>query len=83
MKIRLFMCACAIIVTAHKDNISEMYGIGKKMPITMACFTVASLGIAGMPFIVGFGRAAHLGLILFGKLGTTSWINWYISYMQL
>lgn len=54
MKITLFMCAGAIIVTAHKDNISEMHGIGKKMPITMACFTVASLGIAGMPFIVGF-----------------------------
>lgn len=54
MKITLFMCAGAIIVTAHKDNISDMYGIGKKMPITMACFTVASLGIAGMPFVVGF-----------------------------
>lgn len=54
MKITLFMCAGAIIVTAHKENISEMHGIGKKMPITMACFTIGSLGIAGMPFIVGF-----------------------------
>lgn len=54
MKITLFMCAGAIIVTAHKDNISDMHGIGKKMPVTMACFTVTSLGIAGMPFIVGF-----------------------------
>lgn len=54
MKITLFMCAGAIIVTAHKENISDMHGIGKKMPITMACFTIASLGIAGMPFIVGF-----------------------------
>lgn len=54
MKITLFMCAGAIIVTAHKDNISDMHGIGKKMPVTMACFTVASLGIAGMPFVIGF-----------------------------
>ena len=54
MKITLFMCAGAIIVTAHKDNISDMHGIGKKMPVTMACFTIASLGIAGMPFTVGF-----------------------------
>lgn len=54
MKVTLFMCAGAIIVTAHKDNISDMHGIGKKMPVTMACFSVASLGIAGMPFIVGF-----------------------------
>ena len=54
MKITLFMCAGAIIVTTHKENISEMKGLGKRMPITMACFTIASLGIAGMPFVVGF-----------------------------
>ena len=62
MKITLFMCAGAIIVTAHKDNISDMHGIGKKMPITMACFTIASLGIAGMPFIVGFLSKWNLAL---------------------
>ncbi len=62
MKITLFMCAGAIIVTAHKENISEMHGIGRKMPITMACFTIASLGIAGMPFIVGFISKWNLGL---------------------
>ena len=54
MKVTLFMCAGAVIVTAHKENVSEMSGIGRRMPITFACFTVASLGIAGMPFIVGF-----------------------------
>ncbi len=54
MKITLFMCAGAIIVTTHKENISDMHGIGRRMPITMACFTIGSLGIAGMPFIVGF-----------------------------
>jgi multicomponent Na+:H+ antiporter subunit D len=62
MKITLFMCAGAIIVTAHKDNISDMHGIGKKMPITMACFTIASLGIAGMPFIIGFLSKWNLAL---------------------
>ncbi len=35
MKITLFMCAGVIIVRTHRSNISEMYGIGKKMPITM------------------------------------------------
>lgn len=54
MKITLFFCAGAIYVTAHKENISEMHGIGRQMPITIAAFTVASLGIAGVPFIVGF-----------------------------
>jgi len=54
MKITLFFCAGAIYVTAHKENISDMHGIGRKMPVTIAAFTVASLGIAGVPFIVGF-----------------------------
>lgn len=54
MKITLFMCAGTIIVRTHFHNISEMYGLGRRMPITMTCFTVASLGIAGLPFVVGF-----------------------------
>ena len=62
MKITLFMCAGVIIVRTHRSNISEMYGIGKKMPITMCCFTIASLGIAGMPFLVGFISKWNLAL---------------------
>ena len=54
MKITLFMCAGAIFVTTHKAEISDMRGIGRRMPLTMAAFTVASVGIAGMPFMVGF-----------------------------
>ena len=62
MKITLFMCAGLIITRTHRNNISEMYGIGKKLPVTMACFTIASLGIAGMPFIVGFISKWNLAL---------------------
>lgn len=54
MKITLFMCAGAIFVTTHKSEISDMRGLGRRMPVTMAAFTVASLGIAGLPFMVGF-----------------------------
>ena len=62
MKITLFMCAGAIIVTTHKENISDMHGLGKQMPITMACFTIASLGIAGMPLVIGFISKWNLAL---------------------
>ena len=41
MKITLFMCAGLIIARTHRNNISELYGIGKKLPVTMACFTIA------------------------------------------
>ncbi len=62
MKITLFMCAGLIIVRTHRNNISELYGIGKKLPVTMACFTIASLGIAGTPFLVGFVSKWNLAL---------------------
>lgn len=54
MKITLFMCAGAIFVTTHKSEISDMRGLGRRMPLTMTAFVVASLGIAGLPFMVGF-----------------------------
>lgn len=62
MKITLFMCAGCIIVRTHLHNISEMNGIGKRMPVTMACFTIASLGIGGMPFLIGFISKWNLAL---------------------
>ena len=48
-KITLFFCAGAIMVSAHKTNISELDGLGRKMPITMLAFTIGSLGIIGLP----------------------------------
>ncbi|MCA9576078.1 MAG: proton-conducting transporter membrane subunit [Polyangiales bacterium] len=48
-KITLFFCAGAIIVTAHKTEVSELDGLGRKMPITMAAFFVGALSIIGLP----------------------------------
>ncbi len=62
MKITLFMCAGLIIARTHRNNISQLHGIAGKLPITMACFTISSLGIAGMPFIVGFVSKWNLAL---------------------
>ena len=54
MKLTLFFCAGAIHVETHTDNISEMAGIGRRMPVTMAAFAIASLGMAGLPLVAGF-----------------------------
>jgi formate hydrogenlyase subunit 3/multisubunit Na+/H+ antiporter MnhD subunit len=54
MKLTLFFCAGAIHVETHTDNISEMAGIGRRMPVTMAAFAVASAGMAGLPLVAGF-----------------------------
>src|SRR6056297_1800212 len=54
MKLTLFFCAGIIHVETHTDNISEMAGIGRRMPLTMTAFAVAAAGMAGIPLVAGF-----------------------------
>jgi multicomponent Na+:H+ antiporter subunit D len=54
MKLTLFFCAGIIHVETHTDYISEMDGIGKRMPLTMTAFAVAAAGMAGIPLVAGF-----------------------------
>lgn len=53
-KITLFFCAGAIYVTAHKTKISQMAGLGRRMPLTMGAFFVGTLSIVGLPPAAGF-----------------------------
>jgi len=53
-KITLFFCAGSIYVATHKTNISEMSGIGRKMPWTMTAFTMGAFGMIGVPPFAGF-----------------------------
>lgn len=48
-KITLFFCAGAIFVATGKKYISEMVGIGRRMPFTMGAFFIGSLSIIGLP----------------------------------
>ncbi len=52
-KITLFFCAGAILVALHKKSISELDGIGRKMPITMAAFFIGAISIIGLPPTAG------------------------------
>jgi len=69
-KITLFFCAGAIFVATGKKNISEMVGIGKRMPITMTAFFIGSLSIIGLPPCGGFISKWHLVL---GTLEANQW----------
>lgn len=62
MKITLFFCAGAIYVKTHRENVSQLDGIGKQMPITLGAFALASLGLAGVPPLGGFVSKWYLGL---------------------
>ena len=52
-KITLFFCAGAIMITAHKQNISEMRGIGRAMPLTMLAFLIGAISVIGLPPFAG------------------------------
>jgi len=62
LKITLFFAAGAIHIAAHKDYVSELDGIGRRMPFTMVAFAVASYGLAGLPPMGGFLSKWHLVL---------------------
>ncbi len=61
-KITLFFCAGAIMVAAHKKEISDMNGLGRTMPITFAAFFVGSLSIIGLPPAGGAWSKWFLGM---------------------
>ena len=54
IKDALFMIAGAIIVHTGIKNVDELRGIGKKMPVTIWCFTICSLALVGIPPLSGF-----------------------------
>jgi multicomponent K+:H+ antiporter subunit A len=62
MKITLFFCAGNLAETIGVHKISQMNGAGKRMPLTMAAFTIASFGMIGVPPIAGFVSKWYLGV---------------------
>ena len=53
-KITLFFAAGAIYTAAHKTEVSQLNGIGRRMPWTMTAFTIAALSLIGIPPAAGF-----------------------------
>ncbi|MFH1640236.1 MAG: proton-conducting transporter membrane subunit [Chloroflexota bacterium] len=62
MKGCLFLCAGIILVRTGKRNVSEMKGIGYRLPVTMVCFAIAALAMMGTPPTVGFISKWLLGI---------------------
>jgi multicomponent Na+:H+ antiporter subunit D len=54
MKITLFFCAGNLAETLEVHKISEMSGVGRRMPWTMTAFTVGAFGMIGLPPTAGF-----------------------------
>ena len=54
MKSTLFLAAGAIIWKTGIRNIADYKGIGRQMPVTMGCFSIAALAMIGIPPLNGF-----------------------------
>lgn len=53
-KITLFFAAGSIYTAAHKTEVSQLNGIGRRMPWTMTAFAIGSLSMIGVPPMAGF-----------------------------
>jgi multicomponent Na+:H+ antiporter subunit D len=70
-KITLFFAAGAILVAAHKTEISDMAGLGRAMPVTFGAFFIASLSIIGLPPFGGMWSKWYLAL---GTIEAGQWL---------
>ena len=61
-KITLFFCAGAIMVAAHKTEVSQLNGLGRTMPVTFLAFLVGTASIVGLPPAGGSWSKWFLGM---------------------
>jgi len=62
MKITLFFCAGNLAEELGIHGVRDLRGVGRRMPLTMAAFTLASLGMIGVPPLAGFVTKWYLGI---------------------
>ena len=69
-KITLFIAAGAIYTAAHKTEVSQLDGIGRRMPWTMGAFAIGALSMIGLPPAAGFVSKWYM---LSGAMAASHW----------
>ena len=64
-KALLFLCAGVIIHQVHSNEMKDMGGLRRRMPLTHSCFLIACLAIAGIPPFSGFFSKEEILLAAF------------------
>ena len=54
IKILAFFCAGAVLCRTGRAYVTELNGLGRRMPVTFACYTLAALSLTGIPPLSGF-----------------------------
>ena len=74
-KVCLFLTAGAVIFLTGKTRVDQLTGIGKQIPITIWCFTLAALTLIGIPPTGGFTSKWYLAsAALSGMTGVFQWL---------
>jgi multicomponent Na+:H+ antiporter subunit D len=83
MKITLFFCAGNYAETLGIHKVSEMDGVGRRMPLSTLAFSVAALGMMGVPFTAGAVSKAWLmdGATAAG-MEWAVWVLWTSSLLN-
>lgn len=76
IKNTLFLTAGSIIEQTGCKRVDELTGIGKKMPGTIWCFTLAGLALVGVPPLSGFVSKWYLASgALSANIGFLGWLG--------
>ena len=70
-KITLFFAAGSVYTAAHKTEVSQLAGLGSRMPWTFAAFAIGALSMIGLPPAAGFVSKWY---IVSGAAASTQWM---------
>jgi multicomponent Na+:H+ antiporter subunit D len=70
-KITLFFAAGAVYTAAHKTEVSQLDGLGRRMPWTFAAFGIGALSMIGLPPAAGF---VSKWFMVSGALAAQHWV---------
>ena len=78
-KITLFFAAGSIHTASHLTEVSQLDGIGRRMPWTMAAFAIGAVAMIGVPPTAGFLGKWY---ILTGAMRPPTGARWLLSSLS-
>lgn len=77
MKITLFFCAGNYAETLGLHKVSELNGVGRRMPLTTLAFSIGALGMIGAPWTAGYVSKTYL--VDGAHAGGMVWAEWVLT----
>jgi multicomponent Na+:H+ antiporter subunit D len=66
------MCAGAIYVATGASRVSQMGGLGRRMPVVFVCFMIAGASVIGLPPMAGMWSKF---LLVSAAFGSNEWLT--------